>query len=196
MTDQFAAARARGRRARSSLSADERNAGVDAAIAALLSLDELRSPSGSGRIALSRAIHDELDVAGAAPALRAAGWSVWLPAVVEDPAGLAFRQWRSGDELTRGAFGIDEPPIDGRRAVGAADLAVVVAPCVAVDERGTRVGFGAGYYDRALAGPPPRPLLVVAAFDVQVLNDPLPTRSWDVPAAIVVTDRRTIRTRR
>ncbi len=196
MIDPFDAARSHGRRARSSLGTGERNAAVAAAIAALVSLDELRSPIGSGRVALSRAIRDELDVAGAAPVLRAAGWSVWLPAVVSTPTGLVFREWRSGDELTSGAFDIDEPPEDGRPTIAAADLDAVVAPCIAVDRSGTRVGFGAGYYDRALAGPGPGPLLIVAAFDVQLVDELLPTRPWDVPAAIVVTDRRTIRTGR
>ncbi|MEI2699476.1 MAG: 5-formyltetrahydrofolate cyclo-ligase [Microthrixaceae bacterium] len=47
-------------------------------------------------------------------------------------------------------------------------LDVVVAPCTAVDEAGTRVGFGGGYYDRALGSASPRPAVVVVAFEAQV----------------------------
>lgn len=109
---------------------------------------------------------------------------------------MTFREWRADDVLVPGAFGIEEPPDDGRGAVSADALSVVVAPCVAVDRAGTRVGFGAGYYDRALAEPDRRPEVVVAAFDVQVLADELPRRPWDVPADVVVTERRTWRPER
>jgi len=56
--------------------------------------------------------------------------------------------------------------------------------------------------DRALAdgsdaGPtrPRRPVVVAAAFEVQVVGE-LPMRAWDVPADVVVTERRTILTHR
>ena len=123
-----------------------------------------------------------------------------MPAVVGD--SLVFREWRDGDRLVPGRFGIPEPPDDGRDTIDAAGLAVVVVPCVAVDKHGTRVGSGFGYYDRALAdgsdaGPtrPRRPVVVAAAFEVQVVGE-LPVRAWDVPADVVVTERRTILTRR
>ena len=68
---------------------------------------------------------------------------------------------------------------------------MVVVPCVAVDPSGNRLGFGAGYYDRALAGPSPVIRLGVA-FEVQVVDriEPAP---WDVPLDVVVTESRVIR---
>ena len=194
--DPFERARRRGRSARTSLDAAERDRARSAVTDALCALDVLATPSGTGRVGLSRPIRDEIDVSGTADELRSRGWTVWLPVVGAEPSGpptMAFRRWDAGDELVAGAFGIEEPPDDGRTAMPAGELTVVVAPCVAVDAAGTRVGFGAGYYDRALADVDRRPVVVVAAFDVQVLDDELPRRRWDVPAEVVVTERRTWR---
>lgn len=203
-------ARGRGRRARAEVVGEDRERATESAVASLCALDELARPGRTGRVALSRPIRDELDVTAAADPLRARGWTIWLP-VVGAQRTLTFREWRPGDDLVRGAFGIEEPPDDGRPTLVAGDLDAVVAPCVAVDTSGTRVGFGAGYYDRALADVDSRPTVVVAAFDgqvldgqvldvnmldVNVLDGPLPRRAWDVPADVVATDRRTIRLHR
>lgn len=190
-------ARRRGQRARAELPPADRSNATSGAVAAVCSLQELSTPTGAGRVALSWPLRDELDLRDAAPTLRDRGWSTWLPVVVgrsaTDPGRMAFREWRPADEMAIGAFGISEPPDDGRPLLDASELDVVVAPCVAVDRSGTRVGFGAGYYDRALADPSGRALVVVACFDVQVLDGTLPRREWDVPADVVVTDRRTVR---
>jgi 5-formyltetrahydrofolate cyclo-ligase len=174
-----------------------REQAASAAIEALAALPELVAPTGGGRVGLSRAVRDELDLAPLVDELRHRGWSTWLPVVDPAPVDgvptMRFREWRVDDELAIGPFGIDEPPDDGRVERAATELDVVVVPCVAVDLDGTRVGFGAGFYDRALAPSDGRPLVVVAAFDAQVEPAPLPRRSWDVPADVVVTDRRTIR---
>ncbi|UDY37895.1 5-formyltetrahydrofolate cyclo-ligase [Dermatobacter hominis] len=198
--DAFAAARRRGRSARSAMAPEQRAVATAAVHRALVALDELRAPTGSGRVALSRALPGELDLGAAAEDLRRRGWTTWLPVVDPDPpAGapsMAFREWRPEDTLVVGAFRIEEPPADGRPDVAAEALDVVVVPCLAVDLDGTRVGFGAGYYDRALADRRRRPLVVVAAFDAQVEPALLPRRPWDVPGDVVVTDRRTVRTGR
>ena len=196
-------ARSHGRTARAALDPRDREAATRSVVTRLSELAELggREPgSVPGRVAISVAVRGELDVTGVAAVVRDRGVEVWLPAVVGD--SLVFREWRDGDRLVPGRFGIPEPPDDGRDTLDATGLDVVVIPCVAVDERGTRVGSGFGYYDRALAdgsdaGPtrPRRPVVVAAAFEVQVVGE-LPMRAWDVPADVVVTERRTILTHR
>src|SRR5690606_24554150 len=79
-------------------------------------------------------------------------------------------------------------------------LDVIFVPLVAFDSRGTRLGMGAGYYDRALAfrllrkhwrGPKP----IGLAYDYQRLPriEPAP---HDVPLDAVVTERGYERTNR
>lgn len=144
------------------------------------------------------ALDDEVDPASIWAARQTADneeedASLCLPRVTGD--GLEFVPWTVGDPLTTNQFGVGEPTGNG---VAVASLDVVVLPCVAVDPAGTRVGFGAGFYDRALgelgtAGST-RPVLVGVAFEVQCLAA-IERREWDVPLDIVVTDTRTIRVR-
>jgi 5-formyltetrahydrofolate cyclo-ligase len=105
---------------------------------------------------------------------------------------MAFRPWRPGDELVTNRFGIGEPPADRRDDRPATDLDVVVVPCVALDRNGNRLGFGAGFYDRALAAADAQPLTVAVAFGRQVVAE-LPRREWDVPVGVVLTEDEVIR---
>lgn len=47
-------------------------------------------------------------------------------------------------EMKKGAFGIEEPT--GQAYSG--DIEITVAPLLAVSERGDRIGYGKGYYDK------------------------------------------------
>lgn len=71
-------------------------------------------------------------------------------------------------------------------------LAVVFVPVLGFDARGTRLGSGAGYYDRLFAFAPHRsgvhrPLLVGLAFHCQELAR-IDAEAHDVPLDAVVTE--------
>lgn len=136
-------------------------------------------------VALSVPVDGEIDVTAAAVLLRAEGWTVVLPAVLND-RDMEFREWHAHGELVRGRFRVLEPA-DGP----ALDPDVVVVPCVAVDDQGNRLGFGKGFYDRSL-GADPRPVAVGVVFDEQVVAA-VPAEPWDVPLDMVVTPTRTVR---
>jgi 5-formyltetrahydrofolate cyclo-ligase len=67
---------------------------------------------------------------------------------------------------------------------------VLFMPLVAFDDSGSRLGMGAGYYDRYLGRLPGglTPLLVGLAHEAQRSNTPLPGNPWDVPLDGVVTE--------
>ncbi|WP_099903585.1 5-formyltetrahydrofolate cyclo-ligase, partial [Methylobacterium frigidaeris] len=52
-----------------------------------------------------------------------------------------------GDTLAAGGFGLSEPGPDAP----VVDPRVLLVPLAAFDRRGHRIGYGKGYYDRALA---------------------------------------------
>ena len=68
------------------------------------------------------------------------------------------------------------------------DAAVVFVPALAVDRAGTRLGRGAGFYDRTLplAGPAAR---LVAVVRDDELVDELPAEPHDVPMTHALTPR-------
>lgn len=122
-----------------------------------------------------------------------AGAAVHLPEVVEDADGtrrLRFARHERGGPLSPGAFGIPVPGPDAVR-VDPHELDVVLVPLVAFDAAGTRVGMGAGFYDRTFAGhrrDAPAPLLVGLAYAWQE-RPHLDAQPWDVALDLVLTDR-------
>ena len=66
----------------------------------------------------------------------------------------------------------------------------MIVPLVACDEKGHRLGYGAGYFDRALAGK--GFVKVGLALESQRLAH-IPESRHDVPLDVIVTERRVIR---
>ena len=56
-----------------------------------------------------------------------------------------------------------------------ADAQLVIAPALAVDRDGVRLGQGGGSYDRALARRDPDALVVAVVQDDELVDGPLPT---------------------
>lgn len=178
--------RATARAARRALGRAERRSAQAAIAERLGSLDELRR---AVRVGWYLATDGEVDPIGAVDTLRARGAQLWLP-VVGAQRSMRFAPWHHDSAMRPNRYGIDEPVLDDTTAVGADELDAVVVPCVAVDESGHRVGFGAGYYDRALAGT--GAVRIGVAFEVQVVAQLTPA-PWDVPLDVVVTESRCVR---
>jgi 5-formyltetrahydrofolate cyclo-ligase len=90
-------------------------------------------------------------------------------------------------------------PVEGAEpAVSTAMLAYPVlafVPGVGFDQEGTRLGRGAGFYDRALADLRRRGTVcaVALAFECQIVPE-LPADPWDERVDCIVTERRIIET--
>ncbi len=67
-----------------------------------------------------------------------------------------------------------------------AGVDAVLAPGLAVDRRGIRLGRGAGYYDRALAAVTGIPVAVLL-HDGELVDDELPAEPHDRSVTAVVT---------
>lgn len=136
-------------------------------------------------------IRSEVDLTPLIDEIRNAGTAVVLPAVT--PAGLAFRQWREGEDLVPAGFGTSAPPPDAPLLVP--DLMLV--PLAAFDRRGGRIGYGKGYYDAAIADFIAKgaiPLLIGVAFACQ--EEPgVPMEPHDRRMDAIVTEREIIGSR-
>ncbi|MGH6847443.1 MAG: 5-formyltetrahydrofolate cyclo-ligase [Methylocella sp.] len=80
--------------------------------------------------------------------LANAGVKTALPVTGRRGTPLVFRLWRPGEPTLQGKKAIEEPLPDAPEA--APDLLFV--PLAAFDRAGHRIGYGAGFYDRSLAG--------------------------------------------
>lgn len=153
-------------------------------------IDDLLAERGPGTVALSVAVDGEVDLAGLAPRLRSAGWTLALPVVDAAETGvMEFHRWDPDASSTLNRFGIPEPATGA--LVDPETLDVIVVPAVAVDSSGHRLGFGGGFYDRALAGRGDDVLIVAAVYDEQVIGH-LAAEAHDVAAHVIVTPSRTV----
>ncbi|WP_326498958.1 5-formyltetrahydrofolate cyclo-ligase [Methylomicrobium sp. Wu6] len=95
------------------------------------------------------------------------------------------------DELTPGAWDIPEPPKarwgDAETEVSPSELDIIIVPGVAFDRSGGRLGNGAGYYDRLLAGVRKDAVLYGACFESQ-LFDQIEMEAHDIPMDAVITE--------
>ncbi len=140
------------------------------------------------RVAAYAAVASEADLS---PWFDRVGAGIELALPCIDSGGvMRFRRWSPGEPLVVGPFAIEQPPPTADE-VGMAALDVILMPLLGFDATGTRLGSGAGYYDRALAGRGPHsasPFLVGIAFASQEFER-LPRDRWDVPLDAVVTER-------
>jgi 5-formyltetrahydrofolate cyclo-ligase len=88
---------------------------------------------------------------------------------------------------TRNKLGMLEP--DGFEPELEPDLVdVVLVPGLVFDRFGTRLGYGAGFYDRLLPKLRPNTVLVGVTHNALLLESPLPKDAFDVPMTHVVTE--------
>lgn len=147
-------------------------------------------------VALFSSMPDEVQCRALIERARSEGKRAALPVVVpvaDEVPGLVFRApWDGGIErpLVTSAYGIDEPSEDAP-AVPYESIDLVIVPALAIDERGHRIGYGKGYYDRTLPRCT-RAARVVVGFDFQLIAE-VPTRAGDVASEWIVTDKRVLR---
>lgn len=79
-------------------------------------------------------------------------------------------------------MGIPEPVADG--PIGDDPTALVLMPGLAFTEKGDRMGYGGGYYDKFLAGEPNHPT-VALCYEFQMVEE-LPTQDHDIPVDLVL----------
>jgi len=131
----------------------------------------------------------ELDVRPVIEAAWAQGKRVALTRVRPEDNVLHVHGYEPGAALVESAFAVHEP-LAAAPAVDPEDVDLVLVPGLAFDERGYRLGFGKGFYDRLLPQLS-RAARVGVGFDFQLLAE-VPHEDHDVPLSHFVSDARSL----
>ena len=127
------------------------------------------------------ALPDEVQTGGLLREILRSGRQLYLPRTRGSELEIAHMV--DGTKLERGAYGILEPVTDDLADI--TDMDLVLAPGVAFDREGNRLGYGKGYYDRLL-----KDCIctkVGLAYEMQLV-DHIPSREGDIPMDKVITE--------
>lgn len=166
---------------RAAMTAEERARASHAACAALLA-----SPwwADASAVALFHSMPHEVSTVALMEACWSSGRSVALPVTPRLGQPLQFRWVTEHTPLVRAHYGALEP---GPTAAAAPhdEIGLVVTPGLGFDERGARLGYGGGYYDRTLGLTSGS--AVMLAFDGQRVPR-IPEEPHDARVAAIATD--------
>lgn len=154
-------------------------------------------PEIKGAKTISTYIHtgSEVQTMGIVKWSLAEGKRVIVPVTDKTNKRLTFSDLRAPEsELVPGTFGIPEPKPEFLRPVSLEEAEVVLVPGVAWDQRGYRIGYGGGFYDRAINSLYRNPMKIGLSYEFQIVSR-IPTTAYDRPVEKVVTENRIIVTR-
>ncbi len=138
-------------------------------------------------LALYSAIHNEVSTDTVFIRALELGKTLAYPRVKDDI--LEFVKVSNPADLIPGTFGVLEP--SGHKLVPVEKLDLIVVPGVVFDQGGHRLGYGRGFYDRALAVCRADCVRVGFAYNFQLVGQ-LPTVEHDKTLSVLMTESRTL----
>ena len=147
-------------------------------------------PSVGQVIAGYAAFNSEIDPIRVIETFHCEQARIALPRVIGAGKPLEFRAWHPEDELEKDALGIATPKQDALVLTPS----LLLIPLLAFDDRGNRLGYGSGYYDRTLeALRAPGPITTVGlAFENQRVKK-LPVQRHDQRLDWIITEKQAYR---
>ena len=114
------------------------------------------------------------------------GKNVFCPKVTDSKAGLMkFVQIYDTTELEAGYYGIREPVIkENSEIYEPCAKTLVIVPGAAFDNKGNRIGYKGGFYDRFLACNP-QAFTIALAYDFQIMDE-IDAEIHDIPVKMVI----------
>jgi 5-formyltetrahydrofolate cyclo-ligase len=129
---------------------------------------------------------NEVDLRAFAASLRARGVKTAWPRIDSTDKTMSFHLVDDPASFVPGPMGLSEPALDAPLAPA---IDVVVVPALLVDGSGYRLGYGGGFYDRALPTLCPPGISIAVAFDFQLMPE-VPIGPNDVAVQRVVVESR------
>ena len=117
------------------------------------------------------------------------GNKVAVPKCLNDKGDMDFFLINSLDDLEDGYFGVREPNPGTATKVTTTEKTVCIVPAFLFDEKGYRLGYGKGYYDRFLSKFGGK---TVGICYEENIRDSLMHGKYDRPVTLIVTEKRIV----
>ena len=131
---------------------------------------------------------EEIQTDGILHRALAEGKALYLPRCLDDAGQMAFYRVQALEELESGSFGVREPSLAAPQYNMDLDgQALCLVPGLCFDNKGYRLGYGKGYYDRFLAKF--RGVTLGLCYN-DFLQDCLPVGDYDLPVQQIATENR------
>lgn len=180
---QKADIRTRLKQIRASLSPDERQISSRSITQKTLELDAIKTAQ---RLFIYISYGTEVDTHELIDVLQEQGKSLAVPKIIDSHKMIAvtFTTW---NDLEAGQLGILTPknttPMN-------ADIDIAITPGLGFTQKGYRIGYGRGYYDKWFAEHPVKHKFALA-FEAQILDE-LPVDEFDIPVNKIITENQII----
>lgn len=114
------------------------------------------------------------------------GFTCALPLVQKNKRELEFVKWTQDKPMVKGEFGIEEP--QGGECV---TPDIVIAPLLAFDQKGYRLGYGKGYYDSTITALRKQKEItyIGVGYAEQAVLFKLPREPHDIPLDYMLTPK-------
>lgn len=122
--------------------------------------------------------------------LLSAGIRVVVPIIERETGSLRLSVVRFPEVFVQSTFGVPEP-IGSEIPIYAGEIEAVVVPMLAFDRSGSRLGYGAGYYDRFFSENPCSRIIGLA-YSSQEAAD-IPGEGFDVGMDVIITESEVFR---
>ncbi|MCR6110443.1 5-formyltetrahydrofolate cyclo-ligase [Bacillus sp. A301a_S52] len=117
---------------------------------------------------------------------------VVVPRCRRSDNALLFYNLTHWEELQESFYGLREPDVTRCPLRNRSDIDLVIVPGLVFDEKGYRIGYGGGYYDRFLTGEYLFSTMSLC-YEFQITKA-LPIDTYDRPVSWLVTPERVIKT--
>ncbi|MEH7734034.1 5-formyltetrahydrofolate cyclo-ligase [Bacillus pumilus] len=119
---------------------------------------------------------------------REEGKTVCIPTCFPKTKEMMFYEYTPETKMTSSYFGLLEPDPQVSTAVHKETIDLIIVPGVCFDQKGYRIGFGGGYYDRYLADY--HGVTIALCLSLQQIRD-VPTEAHDIPVSMIVSEKGT-----
>ena len=159
---------------------------TDAAALLATHAERLIDRFGNGIYAAYSPIRSELSPLDLLARLAGLCCATALPITPAEGQPLRFRRWAVGDRLDDGPYGTKQPPAD--QPLCRPD--VILAPMLAFDAAGWRLGYGGGFYDRYIEKIEKikKVIKIGLAFSCQKIKN-IPLNQYDKKLDFIITEK-------